>query len=193
MSTTGIILCGGRSTRMGQDKGSLALGDETLLQRAVRVVREVADNVIVVARAGQGAPAGVRVVHDPVEDLGPLAGIAAGLAASHTELNIVIACDMPLIRPEVLRRLLDLCGDADICVPVVGGRASPLCAVYRGDVAAAANELLASGERRVMALLDRVDTRRVDAAVFLDIDPHLDSFVSCNTPESFAVLRARQP
>lgn len=190
---TGIVLCGGRSTRMGHDKASLAFGDETLLERAVRIVGEVADEVIVVTRAGQATPAGVRVVHDPIEDLGPLAGIAAGLAASHTALNIVIACDMPLITTQVLRRLLELCGDADICVPVVGGRASPLCAVYRGDAAAAANQLLASGERRVMALLDRVRTKRVDAAAFRDIDPDLESFVSCNTADQLrAALRVEQ-
>lgn len=193
MSITGIVLCGGLSTRMGQDKGSLAFGGETLLQRAVRVVREVAGEVIVVARAGQAAPAGVRVVHDPVEDLGPLAGIAAGLAASTTDVNIVIACDMPLIKSAVLARLVALRGEADICVAVADGHASPLCAVYRASVGAVAQHLLASGERRVMALLDRVQTKRVDAAAFRDLDPHLDSFVSCNTPEAYrqAVVRLK--
>lgn len=178
---------------MGQDKGSLALGDETLLQRAVRIVREVAGDVIVVARAGQEAPAGVRVVHDPVEDLGPLAGIAAGLAASTTDVNVVIACDMPLIKSAVLARLVALRGDADICVAVADGHASPLCAVYRSTVAAVADELLAGGERRVMALLDRVQTKRVDAAAFRDIDPHLDSFVSCNTPEAYQKMKRSSP
>ena len=189
---TGIVLCGGRSTRMGQDKASLRCGDETLLERAVRVVKEVADEVIVVARpvedrdTGGGNPVlglPVVLVHDPIADLGPLAGIAAGLSASTTDLNIVIACDMPLIRAAVLRRLLDLRGNADICLAVIDGRASPLCAVYRSSVAVAARQLLAAGERRVMRLLDQVQTKRVDAAVFRDLDPDLDSFLSCNTPE----------
>jgi len=193
VNITGIVLCGGRSTRMGQDKASLAFGNETLLQRAVRVVREVADDVIVVARAGQAAPAGVRVVHDPVEDLGPLAGLAAGLAAATTDVNIVIACDMPLIKSAVLARLVALRGDADICVAVADGHASPLCAVYRSSVAAVADELLAGGERRVMALLARVQTKRVDAAAFRDIDPDLDSFVSCNTPEAYQKMKRSSP
>ena len=189
---TGIVLCGGRSTRMGQDKASLRCGDETLLERAVRVVKEVADEVIVVARPVEDRDTGggnpffglpVVLVHDPIADLGPLAGIAAGLSASTTDLNIVIACDMPLIRAAVLRRLLDLRGNADICLAVIDGRASPLCAVYRSSVAVAAQQLLAAGERRVMRLLDQVQTKRVDAAVFRDLDPDLDSFLSCNTPE----------
>ncbi len=196
MKITGIVLCGGRSTRMGRDKASLPFGDETLLERAVRVVKEVADAVIVVTRKveGGGNPflgLPVRLVHDAVANLGPLAGIAAGLSASTTDLNIVIACDMPLIRPAVLRRLIDLRGDADICLAVIDGRASPLCAVYRARVAADAQALLASGERRVMALLDRVQTQRVDAAAFRDIDPDLESFLSCNTPEEFEKARTR--
>ena len=206
MSITGIVLCGGRSTRMGQDKGSLAFGGETLLQRAVRVVREVADEVIVVRREGQAMaeqdPAGggnpflglpVRVVHDPVDDLGPLAGIAAGLAASTTDINIVVACDMPLLKSAVLARLVALRGDADICVAVADGHPSLLCAVYRSSVACVADELLAGGERRVMALLDRVQTKRVDAAAFRDIDPDLESFVSCNTPEAYQKMKRSSP
>ena len=199
MSLTGIVLAGGRSTRMGQDKASLRFGHETLLARAIRIVGEVADEVIVVARPVEdrdnpflGLP--VRLVHDPIADLGPLAGIAAGLAASTSDLNLIVACDMPLIKPAVLRRLVELRGDADICVVVIEGHASPLCAVYRSSVAAAAQELLAAGERRVMRLLDQVQTKRVDAAMFRDLDPHLETFVSCYSPDELsAALKCRPP
>lgn len=198
MSLTGIVLAGGRSTRMGQDKASLRFGHETLLARAIRIVGEVADEVIVVARPVEdrdnpflGLP--VRLVHDPIADLGPLAGIAAGLAASTSDLNLIVACDMPLIKPAVLRRLVELRGDADICVAVIEGHASPLCAVYRSSVAAAAQELLAAGERRVMRLLDQVQTKRVDAAMFRDLDPHLETFVSCNSPDELSAARKCRP
>jgi molybdopterin-guanine dinucleotide biosynthesis protein A len=120
-------------------------------------------------------------------------GIAAGLGASTSDVNVVVACDMPLIRPAVLGRLLELRGDADICLAVIDGHASPLCAVYRSAVAGVARDLLASGERRVMALLDRVQTKRVEAAVFRDLDPDLDSFVSCDTPEAYQKLKRSSP
>jgi molybdenum cofactor guanylyltransferase len=194
---TGIVLCGGQSTRMGQDKAQMPFAGETMLTRVVRLVGEVADEVIVVMRP-EGNPflgLPVRIVHDPVEGLGPLAGIAAGLAASTSDTNLVVACDMPLIKPAVLHRLVALRDDADACVAVVDGHASPLCAVYRSSVAGVAQELLAGGERRVMALLDRVQTKRVEAALFRDLDPDLDSFVSCNTPEQLeaAALKCRPP
>jgi molybdopterin-guanine dinucleotide biosynthesis protein A len=174
---------------MGSDKPSLPFGSETMLERVTRIARSVADDVIVVGRRDQGA----STVHDATEDQGPLAGIAAGLSASTTDLNIVVACDMPLINPEVLKRLVSLIGDHDACVAVVDEHASALCGVYRSRVAAAAQALLDAGERRLMRLLDRVQTKRVDAAVFRDIDPNLDTFLSCDTPEAYraALLRLK--
>jgi molybdopterin-guanine dinucleotide biosynthesis protein A len=180
---------------MGQDKGAMPFGDETMIERITRVLGGVADAVIVVGRRDQHVPAGVTVVHDPIEDQGPLAGIAAGLAASTSDLNIVVACDMPLINPVVLQRMLTMIGDADACVAVVDGHASALCGVYRSRVAAVAQALFDAGERRVMRLLDQIATKRVDAAAFRDIDPELDTFMSCDTPEAYqsALLKAASP
>ena len=192
MNLTTIILCGGQSSRMGRDKATLSAGTETFLERATRIGRELADDVIVVSRASQPVPAGVRVVHDPVENLGPLAAIAAGLAASHTDLNAVIACDMPLVKTAVIRRLVEAIGDHDVCVAVVDGHASVLCGVYRTRVAPVAKQLLDQGERRVTALVDRVQTKRVDAAALRDIDPHLETFFSCDTPGSYKQLIAER-
>lgn len=170
---------------MGQDKGSLAFRNETMLVRVARLVGELADQVIVVGRRDQTFPAGVTIVHDPIEDLGPLAGLVAGLAASTSDINIVVACDMPLIRPAVLQRLATMIGDHDACVAVADGHASALCGVYRSRVGDAAQALLLSGERRMMRLLDRIKTRRVEAAMLRDIDPDLDTFVSVDTADKY--------
>ena len=166
---------------MGADKGALPFGCETMLARITRLVREIAVEVIVVGRRDQG---GVTV-HDAVEDQGPLSGIAAGLAASVTDLNVVVACDMPLIKPAVLRRLVEAIDDHDACVAMIDAHASALGGVNRSRVASDAQALLDSGERRVLRLLDGIKTKRVDAALLRDIDPELDTFVSCNTPEAY--------
>jgi len=188
MSLTAVILCGGRSSRMGQDKATLLAGNETFLERAIRVAREISDDVIVVSRASQAVPPNVRVVNDPIENLGPLAGIAEGLAASDSDLNVVIACDMPLIKSAVLQRLVEEIGEHDACVAVVDGHASVLCGAYRSRVAPVAKEMLDQGERRVTALVDRIKTKRVDAALLRDIDPNLETFFSCDTPEAYKQL-----
>ncbi len=176
---------------MGRAKGLLAFGDETMLARIARIVRSVADDVIVVARRDLQVPAGLTVVHDRVEDLGPLAGISVGLAASKSDLNIVVACDMPLINPQVLARLASLIGDHDACVAVADGHPSALCGIYRSRIASNAQALLDSGERRVMRLLDQIQTKRVDAEVFRDIDPRLETFLSVDTPQKYADAVAR--
>ena len=162
-----------------------------MLGRIARIVGGIADEVILVGRLDQQAPAGVTVVHDAVEDLGPLAGIAAGLAASRTDLNLVVACDMPLINPAVLMRLAAMIDHHDACVAIASGHASALCAVYRSRAAKDAQALLDSGERRVMRLLDRIDTKRVDAESFRDLDPNLDTFLSVDTPEKYATALKR--
>jgi molybdenum cofactor guanylyltransferase len=187
VALTAIVLCGGQSTRMGSDKASLPFGNETMLERISRTVAEVADEVIVVGRRDQDA----STTYDAIEEQGPLAGIAAGLSASKTDLNIIVACDMPLIKPAVLQRLVSLIDNNDICVAVVDGHASALCGVYRSRIAGDAQALLDAGERRVMRLLDRVQTKRVDAAAFRDIDPNLDTFLSCDTPEAYRAALVR--
>lgn len=193
MTITGIVLCGGRSTRMGSDKASLPFGNETMIDRVERIVRGVADDVIIVGRRDQDT----STIHDAVEDRGPLGGIAAGLSGSKTDLNIVVACDMPLIKAAVLERLASMIDDHDMCVAIVDGHPSVLCGVYRSRVASDAQALLDSGERRVMRLLDRVKVKRVDAAAFRDIDPTLESFTSIDTPEKYRAvlhnLRTSEP
>lgn len=172
---------------MGVDKSALPFGGETMLARISRLLGEIATEITVVGRRDQE---GVTV-YDAVEDQGPLSGLAAGLGASHRELNVVVACDMPLVKPAVLQRLVDAIGDHEACVAVADGHASALCAVYRTTVAGEAHALLASGERRVMRLLDRIDTKRVDAALLRDLDPDLVTFVSVDTAEKYQWALAR--
>jgi molybdopterin-guanine dinucleotide biosynthesis protein A len=205
MTTSAIVLCGGGSTRMGRDKASLPFGDETMLGRVIRLVGELAHEVVVVAREGQELPAGLdkpsafapsasadkkgwslRVVRDPVEGLGPLAGIVTGLQAITGDRAFVTACDMPLLRPALMRRLIDLAGEHDVCVPVSDGHVMTMCAVYRASVIDEAERRIASGELSVRGLIDRMDVKKVDAAELRDVDPELDSFFSCDTPENYA-------
>jgi molybdopterin-guanine dinucleotide biosynthesis protein A len=182
---------------MGRDKAALPFGNETLLARVVRIVSEVADDVVLVAREGQSLPerAGQAtpglVVRDPAEGLGPLAGIAAGLGAIRGPRALVVACDMPLLRPALARRLLELLGGADALVPVVEGFPVPTCAVYARAMAGHARELVAARELRPRAFLAKVETRFVPAEELRDVDPALESFRDCDTEEDYrAALRA---
>lgn len=193
--TGGIVLCGGRSSRMGRPKCWLPVGGEPMLSRVVRVVSAVAEPVVVVAAVGQdlpALPAGVEVIHDEEEGNGPLQGLAAGLKAlaNRTAAVVVTGCDAPLLRPDVLARLIDLREPADACVSVVGTVPRPLPGVYAVGVLAEVEALLAARELRLGGLLTRVPTRLVQPAELADVDPTLDSFRNVNTPDDYARLVA---
>jgi molybdopterin-guanine dinucleotide biosynthesis protein A len=180
-----IVLCGGRSSRMGRDKATLPFGSETLLTRVVRVVAAVVDDVVVVGNVTQAMDRHVRVVADSIEGLGPLAGLTTGLAEVRHSRALVVGCDMPLLSPLLLRRLLTLAGDADACVPRVDGTPMTTCAVYSTRVLAQGQSQLATGTRSLRALLDGLSVVWVDGDDLRDVDPELLSFWDCDTPDRY--------
>ena len=195
MHTAGVILCGGQSSRMGQPKAWLPVGDESMLARVVRLLGGVVSPLVVVAAPEQELPplaAEILVVRDPQRGRGPLVGIAAGLAAlaGRADAAYVSSCDVPLLRPAFVRRMIELLGGHAACVPEVGGYRHPLAAVYRVGVAAVAAELLAADRLRLAFLFERVDTHIVRAEDFAEVDPDGESLRNLNTPEEYAAALA---
>lgn len=192
----GIVLCGGKSRRMGQPKAMLPFGGEAMVQRVVRLVGEVARQIVVVGAEGQELPplpAPVAIVHDRSPDRGPLEGIAAGLRAlsPSVEVAFVTACDVPFLKPEFIRHLLELVKDYDVVVPHADGFDHPLSAVYRTVVLLEIESLLAADRRRPVFLFERVPTRRVSADELAAVDPDLASLQNTNTPEEYRAALAR--
>lgn len=196
-----MILCGGRSSRMGSAKALLPFGDEPMLARVVRLLGEVAPRRVVVAATGQELPelpADVQIVCDRREGEGPLEGLAVGLAAleSRVDAAYVTGCDVPLLVPQFVTRmfeaLVDRATEYDIAVPVEAGRHHPLAAVYRPPVAAVAERLLRDDRRRPFFLFQEVPTREVPVETLRDIDPDLATLANLNRPEDYraALVRA---
>ena len=136
MTAGGIVLCGGRSTRMGVAKATLPFGPETMLQRVVRLLDAVVSPLIVVAARDQTLPElpdHVVITRDEREQQGPLEGLRAGLSALPDSVNIayVTSCDVPLLEPRFVERMIALLGDHDIAVMDIDGFPHPLSAVYR--------------------------------------------------------------
>jgi molybdopterin-guanine dinucleotide biosynthesis protein A len=195
MRTGGVVLCGGRSQRMGRPKAWLPFAGEVMLPRVVRLLGEAVAPVVVVAAPDQDVPplpAEVEVVRDQEKGRGPLQGLAAGLAElrGRAEAAYLSSCDVPFLRPAFVRRLIDLMGDAAICVPRVGEYHHPLAAVYRLEVAEAAARLLAEDRLRPFFLFEAVPTRVVAAEELADVDPTFQTLRNLNTPEDYeAALR----
>jgi molybdopterin-guanine dinucleotide biosynthesis protein A len=189
-----IVLCGGRSVRMGMDKATLPFGDEQLLQRIVRIVAQAVSDVVVVKHEEQELPAlppEVRITCDEVDDQGPLGGLIPGLRATRSEAVFLTGCDTPFLKPAFIDRLFDSLGKARIAVAEVDGFAHPLAAVYRTDVLPSVEALLAAGRRRPLYLFNEVSTVRVERPDLEAVDPNLDSLSNLNTPEAYAEALAR--
>ena len=186
--TAGIVLAGGRSSRMGTPKAGLEWHGSTLLRHVAGVVGSAAGQVIVVRAAGQEMPTlpdGVRVVEDAREGRGPLEGLRAGLRGLEpaVEAAYVAAVDLPFLTPEAVRRALAaLAGGVDAAVPRAGGRAHPLAAAYRATVLPVVDGLLAEGRARMGDLLERLDV------AWLEEEP--EALRNLNTPADYARARA---
>jgi molybdopterin-guanine dinucleotide biosynthesis protein A len=176
---------------MGRPKAWLPVDGETMLGRVVRLLGEVVSPVVVVAAPGQDVPPlppGVDVVRDPEQGRGPLQGLAAGLAALRGRADAAYAssCDVPLLRPAFVRRMVDLLGDHAICVPDVGGYKHPLAAVYRVEATETASRLLAEQRFRPVFLFEQLPTRVVLPEELADVDPGAESLRNLNTPDEYA-------
>lgn len=190
MTTGGIVLCGGRSTRMGSPKALLPFGDETMLQRVVRLLGSVVSPLVVVAAPDQSLPelpAAVSVTRDEREGRGPLEGLRAGLKGlpATVDAAYVTSCDVPLLVPAFALRMIDLMGDADIAVMEIDGFPHPLSAVYRRSTLPHVEKLLAEDRLRPVFLFDAVKTRRVTPAEMTAVDPQLLTLRNLNTREDY--------
>jgi molybdenum cofactor guanylyltransferase len=200
----GIVLAGGRSSRMGTPKVALEWHGSTLLGRTLGVLARSVEGPLVVVRApGQPLPKippQVEVVDDPEEGLGPLQGIAAGLAVLAARAHIAFVCstDLPFLHPVFVRRVLGaLTQDLDVVLPLARGYPQPLAAAYRVTLAPLVADLVTAGELRPAFLFrhHRCRTLRLDGTALLAdpglaaADPALDSVVNVNSPEDYRAAR----
>jgi len=190
MTAGGIVLCGGKSTRMGVPKATLPFGPETMLQRVVRLLGTVVSPVVVVAAQGQPLPKlpdEITVTHDEREQRGPLEGLRAGLKALPNSVDIayITSCDVPLLVPGFVVRMIELLGDHDIAVMEIDGFPHPLSAVYRRDTLPHVELLLAKDKLRPVFLFDAVRTRRVRPDEMVSVDRELRTLRNLNTREDY--------
>jgi molybdopterin-guanine dinucleotide biosynthesis protein A len=191
-----IVLCGGRSTRMGLPKATLPFGPELMLQRVVRLVSEVVSKVVVVSASGQDLPSlpeGVLFAEDRESGRGPLEGLAAGFAVLPPSITAAYAtsCDVPLLSTAFVERLFLLLGEHEIVVPREEKFHHPLASVYRPSVLNYVEQLLAADRLRPFFLFEAAQTREVPVNELRDVDPALDSLMNLNHPADYLAALAK--
>lgn len=202
-----IILAGGASSRMGGgNKAFLQLGPETMLERMVSRLSDLFSEIIVVAQNGNVLQREkIRVVSDIYPGFGPLSGLHAGLCASSDTYNLVLACDLPLIRAQVVKLLLSRADELqmqlqtcakmanymqnatiDAIVPAVNGEIEPLVAIYNQSVLPVVENFIQTGKYKLRDIFRELQVDYVPEEAIRACDPRLESFLNVNTPEDYA-------
>jgi molybdopterin-guanine dinucleotide biosynthesis protein A len=200
----GIVLAGGRSSRMGTPKAALEWHGSTLLRRVVGIVGRAVDGPVIVVRAPDqelpSLPDDVEIAEDACEGRGPLQGLQAGLAAAraHAPVAYASSTDVPLLHPRFVHRVVAAVDDAtDVALPQIHGFPQPLAAAYRTELVEIVARLIAEDRMRPAFLFEACRTTRLDADVLLGdpalaaLDPELDSVLNLNEPADYEAARAR--
>lgn len=183
----GIILAGGRSTRMGADKALLPVGGKPLLRHISDTLALHCSDITVVLPHGEPhryddvlAP-GTHVAADREPGLGPLAGFHAGLSALPAGIDwaFVLACDMPVFAPELFQRMAGALPDAPSDISAVLCPGQPFHAMYRREAADAAARQLDERQLKLLHWIDLLNPLYIDP-------PKENCFLNMNTPEDYA-------
>lgn len=183
---TGIILSGGKSSRMGTDKGFLSFNGKSFVQHSIDALKPFVENIMIISNNKDYDVFGWKRIEDAIENAGPLAGIYSGLKQSKTDYNLVLSCDIPLINSTILQKLLDAIDvDSEIIQMDSQGKAMPLIALYKKQCVPLFLKLLNEGERRLQFAVNQCQVKNV---VLNDDETYFTQNI--NTPEQLnAILK----
>jgi len=189
-----LILSGGHSRRMGQDKADLSLGEWTMLEHIIHRISPMSSIVVVVGKQAaqvKGRFPKVVFLEDEFPERGPLEGMRVGLRYLQESCQFawVTPCDCPLVSLPLIQNMVSLAAGYDAVVAEIGSRICGIPAVYRpASVVETIESLLAEQQGSVRGLVSQLKTKWVDEAFVRSIDPQLYSFFNVNTPEDYQRL-----
>lgn len=197
-----VVLCGGKSTRLGVDKTRLDFKGSTFLGQVVNQVRQACEKVVVVVGdtdlSFHQLPDDIVVACDQASGKGPLEGIRVGLeklAADDTQTGcdyaFVTSCDVPLLQPALIGYLFDQLNGGPAIVPVQGDRVFGMTAIYRTQFHVEIGERIKANNLRVSELATAFEANCIDAAQLREVDPNLDSLTNINSVDDYRSLLKR--
>jgi molybdenum cofactor guanylyltransferase len=181
--TTGIVLAGGKSSRMGTDKGLMLLHGKPMVTYVLEQLKPCVDDIIIVANKEEYKQFGYPVVPDMIEAIGPAGGIYTGLNASQTELNFFVSCDTPFVSTEAILQLIQHAQGTPICIATLKGQLQPLFGVYSKVCIPIFKEGIEQENYKLQALIRQSKHTLVAMDVLVKQQPYL--FQNINTPQEF--------
>lgn len=181
---TGIILAGGKSSRMGTEKGLIIYKNKPFVEHIIEAMSPLVDNIIIISNNKAYESFGFKCYEDLIKNTGPLAGIYTGLRYSKTNNNLIVSCDIPLIKTVVLQKLIDQKNDASEVIQIQSqGKNMPLIALYKKSCEVIFMEELHQNQKKVQKALKKCNVKTVI------IDGSLEQVTAnINTPEDLELL-----
>ena len=184
---TGIVLAGGKSSRMGSDKSKMVLNGKTLIEYSIEALKPLCETVVISSNNNIYDYTGCEVWPDELPDGSPMIGIYSCLKRSSTETNIILSCDMPLINKVLLKYLLSNSKDFDITVPIHGNNLiEPMCGIYKKSCIDVLKGFIDKGNYRLNECIRSTSHRLVKVSQTTDFPENL--FSNINTPDDFRNL-----
>jgi molybdopterin-guanine dinucleotide biosynthesis protein A len=165
-NTTAIILAGGQSSRMGQDKGLMDLNGKPMVQHIIDTVSQLTNQIIIIANNSEYQQFGWPVYEDVIKQKGPLAGIVTGLSNSATDLNWIISCDVPFVSADLLSELMLNLEKVDVVVPSKNDRTHPLIGGYKKSTLPTFKRELEHNHLKIMTVISCFDVYIMNADQF---------------------------
>lgn len=160
-SYTAIILAGGKSSRMGTDKGLLSFRGKKLVEYVIEAAKKVATQILIISSNPEYAQWGIPCIPDEMPEKGPLGGIYTGLLHSGSEKNLLLGCDMPFLTERLLKEMLANSAGEDVLLSRHRGMAEPLCSVYDKRCTTAIREMLDKNQLKITEALRGLQTRTI--------------------------------
>jgi len=185
-SITGIILAGGKSTRIGTNKPQLKIGKGHLIDRVLGTLSQFTSSILIVTAEDQIGPVksaapSTRMVKDIYPGKGPLGGIYTGLMYAETSYSIVVGCDMPFLNSGLIKYLIDGASSFAAVAPKIGWMIQPLHAIYSKSCVPSIEALIREDQLQIIKLFSLVNTRYITEKEIDQFDPVHLSFLNINT------------
>jgi len=182
---TGIVLAGGKSSRMGTDKSLMIWKNKSLVEHAINTLKPLCNKVVISAKNNQYQFTGCEVWPDELTNQAPMIGIYSCLKRSQTEVNLILSCDMPLISPDLFEYLLSNSSNHKAVVPVHNiKQIEPLCGIYKKSVLAEMEKFIKNENYSLQQFLKASSARIISITQELSFFKE-DLFLNVNTMEDF--------
>ena len=185
-SVSGFVFAGGKSRRMGTDKALLEIDQQPILLRMIKLIEPFCESVAISGQNDDYSVFNVKMVPDEFSGIGPISGIYSCLKHSSNDWNLIISVDVPFVNREFIRLLISKANDSDCVIPKHDSGIEPLIALYHKSALKVVDEMIQSGEYKLMNLIGKLNSSYLDCTELLLEYPKL--FHNLNSPADFNTI-----